>query len=101
MRDLRSMVPAVFPPDHDEVAASHESSRGTPGCSCKVCCDMRKGMHKILSNRIIPTSSSLETPVTTNFVRAFSRTSRSASPKTKDPVKDLVGRLRSVSVSAA
>jgi hypothetical protein len=26
-----------FPPDHDEVAASHKTSRGGPGCFCAVC----------------------------------------------------------------
>ena len=101
MRSIRALVPAVFPPDHDEVAASHESSRGTPGCSCKVCCDMRKGIFKILHKGTTSTSSSPKTSVTTDFVKAFSKTPRPIVPKTNRPVKDLVRRLRSVSVSAA
>ena len=110
MRAIRALAPSVFPADHDEVTASHEASRGSPGCSCSVCCDKRKALHRIIlrapmtdqtHQRPSITLGSLKTAAVKNLIDTSTKTSKPAVSKTKDPVKDLVSRLRNVPVSAA
>ena len=48
MQRLRDCAPAVYPPDHDEVAASHEASQGSPGCPCAVCAKRRLALFNLV-----------------------------------------------------
>ena len=68
MRSIRAMAPAVFPPDHDEVTASHEVSRGSPGCPCKVCSDRRKALFKVLTRAVISPGPAKHLQETTNQI---------------------------------
>ena len=105
MRSIRAMAPAVFPPDHDEVAASHETSRGSPGCPCSVCCDQRKALFKVLTQAVISpgpvkhlrdTTDQGTTTASKRLIKALTKVSKLSSPAAR-----LVSSLRSVSTSAA